>query len=194
MTGPASFVEAGEPARPRVLVVAYWFPPLGGGGVQRFAKTTKFWSRSGLPVAVLRASNPGAPRDLSLLEGLERVERIETARDPNVVYRVQSFRSRLPSGLSFRVITESNNFLLSANSMRQRNRSTNQLIRLLRIDPQVQHTFDALVKFYRLQGFNFFDRLSQVHRFFTHLLRFFLISFASYSHSSILIFKDQLLH
>ena len=53
---------------PRALVVAYAFPPTGGGGVGRPVKLVKYLGLHGVRPAVLTASNPSSPlRDESLL-------------------------------------------------------------------------------------------------------------------------------
>lgn len=45
----------------RVLLVAYQFPPVGGAGVQRVAKFTKYLPRHHWDVSVLTVSNPSVP-------------------------------------------------------------------------------------------------------------------------------------
>lgn len=56
--------------RPRhLLVVAWWFPPLAGGGVHRPLQFVRHLARRGLRVSVLTAAPPGdAPRDEGLLD------------------------------------------------------------------------------------------------------------------------------
>jgi glycosyltransferase involved in cell wall biosynthesis len=49
----------------RVLLVSYFFPPVGGAGVQRAAKFAKYLPQFGWDVSVLTVSNPSVP----LLDG-----------------------------------------------------------------------------------------------------------------------------
>ncbi|NBW93993.1 MAG: group 1 glycosyl transferase, partial [Bacteroidetes bacterium] len=51
-------VMSGE-RRPHVVLVAYYFPPLGGSGVQRVAKWVKYLPEFGWDVTVLTVE-PGA--------------------------------------------------------------------------------------------------------------------------------------
>lgn len=56
---------------PRVLLITYTFPPVGGAGVQRVAKFAKFLPQCGWNVSVLTADNPSVPLfDESLLGDL----------------------------------------------------------------------------------------------------------------------------
>jgi glycosyltransferase involved in cell wall biosynthesis len=53
----------------RLLLIAYQFPPVGGAGVQRVAKFTKYLPQHGWDVSVLTVSNPSVPVvDSSLVE------------------------------------------------------------------------------------------------------------------------------
>lgn len=45
----------------RVLLIAYVFPPVGGAGVQRVAKFTRYLPQHGWEVSVLTVSNPSVP-------------------------------------------------------------------------------------------------------------------------------------
>lgn len=45
----------------RVLLIAYQFPPVGGAGVQRVAKFTRYLPEHGWEVSVLTVSNPSVP-------------------------------------------------------------------------------------------------------------------------------------
>ena len=45
----------------RVLLISYVFPPVGGAGVQRAVKFSKYLPRHGWEVSVLTASNPSVP-------------------------------------------------------------------------------------------------------------------------------------
>ncbi len=78
----------------RVLVLAYYFPPLGGSGVQRVAKLLKYLPRGGWQATVVTPT-PGryVARDATLLEEVEQagVEIVRTrSMDP----------SRLGSGVA----------------------------------------------------------------------------------------------
>jgi glycosyltransferase involved in cell wall biosynthesis len=50
-----------RPLPPRVLFVAYAFPPVGGAGVQRVTKFAKYLPDCGWQVSVLTVSNPSVP-------------------------------------------------------------------------------------------------------------------------------------
>lgn len=77
----------------RVLLVAYHFPPAGGGGVQRPAKLVKYWMRNGVEVAVLAGPEDSAGvRDPGLLEELEPLPTIERVEDPGWVRRLTGLR------------------------------------------------------------------------------------------------------
>jgi glycosyltransferase involved in cell wall biosynthesis len=84
---------------PRILLVAYHFPPAGGGGVQRPAKMVKSWARSGAPVAVV--TGPGGVSgiaDSSLVADLpDDLPRVGPT-DPSPQPRIQRLRKRLPAG------------------------------------------------------------------------------------------------
>ncbi len=68
----------------RCLLITYYFPPLGGGGVQRLAKLVKFASPLGWQFTVLTAEEPTAivVKDSSLLKDIPpqtRVVRVPAA-------------------------------------------------------------------------------------------------------------------
>ena len=52
----------------RVLIISYAFPPVGGAGVQRAVKFTKYLPRHGWEASVLTAANPSVPLFDSSLE------------------------------------------------------------------------------------------------------------------------------
>jgi glycosyltransferase involved in cell wall biosynthesis len=64
----------------RCLVVSYYFPPVGGGGVQRIAKMIKYLSRRGWRFTVITASESAKaqPLDYSLEEDIS--EKVEVIR------------------------------------------------------------------------------------------------------------------
>jgi glycosyltransferase involved in cell wall biosynthesis len=51
----------------RILLITYYFPPLGGAGVQRTLKFVKYLSEFGITPIVISAKEPGYPIDESLL-------------------------------------------------------------------------------------------------------------------------------
>ncbi len=65
----------------RVLVIAFYFPPAGGGGVQRTLKFCKFLPESGVDVHVLAPSDPKwFARDEPLLDAIPRTTVVHRAR------------------------------------------------------------------------------------------------------------------
>ena len=65
----------------RVLLISYVFPPVGGAGVQRAVKFSKYLPRHGWEVSVLTASNPSVPLfDSSLQNDVPSDTVIERAR------------------------------------------------------------------------------------------------------------------
>jgi glycosyltransferase involved in cell wall biosynthesis len=60
-----------SPSRQRVLMLAYYFPPLGGGGVQRTLKHAKYLPSAGFDVIVVTGTGRGFPlRDPGLAREL----------------------------------------------------------------------------------------------------------------------------
>ncbi len=91
---------AGPPTRARVLVVTYFFPPLGGVGVQRTLKYVTYLPRWGWQPVVVTPRNPAyAVRDPSLLDVLpadlevHRTASIEPGRVPNALGRLLGGKS-----------------------------------------------------------------------------------------------------
>ena len=62
----------------RCLIVTYYFPPLGGGGVQRMVKLSKYLHRAGWQVTVVTADEPGIPveKDETLLQEIPQSAKI----------------------------------------------------------------------------------------------------------------------
>jgi len=54
----------------RILLITYYFPPLGGAGVQRTLKFSKYLLDFGITPVVIAADEPGYPTDSSLLNEL----------------------------------------------------------------------------------------------------------------------------
>ncbi len=78
------------PARKRVLLVAYSFPPVGGAGVQRPAKWVKYLQQFGWDVTVLTVENPSVPLlDESLLQEIPASVPIIKARTLEPGYRLK---------------------------------------------------------------------------------------------------------
>ena len=95
------------PGRDRVLVVAYFFPPLGGGGVQRTLKFVRYLPESGWDPVVIAPRNPGYEirdeRSVDLLPPGLDIERSFVFEPWWPVLRtiqrvVRSARSRLSTG------------------------------------------------------------------------------------------------
>jgi len=91
-----------------LLLVSYYFPPMGMGGVQRAAKTAKYFARAGWNVTVLAAVSGSYPSaDNSLLDDMPdevKVVRIADLAPPGteskkasgfIIKRASSFWSRL---------------------------------------------------------------------------------------------------
>lgn len=95
---------------PRLLLVAYNFPPVGGAGVQRPVKWVKHLRRLGWDVTVLTTENPSVPtRDESLLADIPDDVPVIRARTWEPDYRtkqglVSKSRAKRP-GLIARVIS-----------------------------------------------------------------------------------------
>ncbi len=79
-----------ETGNKRVLLVAYQFPPVGGAGVQRVAKFTKYLPEHGWEVSVLTVSNPSVPVvDQSLVEEIPPQTVIRHAKSLEPDYRLK---------------------------------------------------------------------------------------------------------
>ena len=66
----------------RVLVVSYYFPPAGGGGVQRVLKWVKYLPELGWEVMVVCADNKGVVPDPALAAELPREVRVVRVAGP----------------------------------------------------------------------------------------------------------------
>ncbi len=68
----------------RALIVSYYFPPVGGGGVQRMAKLVKFATRRGWQFTVVTAREPAQiiPQDSALLKEIPPQTKIVTVDFP----------------------------------------------------------------------------------------------------------------
>lgn len=89
----------------RVLVVTYFFPPLGGVGVQRTLKYVTYLPRWGWQPVVVTPANPAyTVRDPSLVGGLaadlevNRTASLEPGRLPNAIARLTGHGSKETSG------------------------------------------------------------------------------------------------
>ena len=90
---------------PRVLFVSYAFPPVGGVGVQRILKWTKFLPEFGWDCSVLTTANPSVPiLDESLLSQIPPATRVARARTLEPGYAAkQAATSDAAPGLAARV-------------------------------------------------------------------------------------------
>lgn len=88
----------------KVLVVAYFFPPAGGAGVQRPLKFVKYLNRFGWQPSVLTAKNPSVPtEDEGLLKDLPDNVKIYTASTLEPSYaKKQKLAGPDNGGVSFR--------------------------------------------------------------------------------------------
>ena len=78
-------------SRRRVLLVSYYFPPIGGAGVQRPVKFTKYLQQFGWDVSVLTVENPSVPvLDESLLSDIPPETIIRKARTLEPSYKFKS--------------------------------------------------------------------------------------------------------
>ncbi len=88
----------------KLLMLAYYFPPLGGAGVQRSAKFAKYLARAGWEIKVISVVPPAyEPSDPSLEREIVR-ERISVTRTPIR----EAFRSldRIPGGWRARAVLQ----------------------------------------------------------------------------------------
>jgi glycosyltransferase involved in cell wall biosynthesis len=85
----------------RILWVAYAFPPVGGGGVQRVTKLLKYLPRYGWAASVLTASNPSLPlADISLGDDIPADTIVRRARTFEPSYKTKShLAAPMPDGL-----------------------------------------------------------------------------------------------
>lgn len=122
--------------RRRLLLVAYNFPPVGGAGVQRPVKWTKYLGRFGWDVTVLTTLNPSVPvRDESLLADIPESVTIARARTYEPSYQVkQKLISATPERRS----------LLQALRTSVRGAARRGARLLLQPDPQVLWNPDAI--------------------------------------------------
>jgi len=75
----------------RVLFIAYQFPPVGGAGVQRIAKFSKYLPEHGWSVSGLTVSNPSVPlMDTSLCSDIPPATMIRRAATWEPSYRLKS--------------------------------------------------------------------------------------------------------
>ena len=76
---------------PRVLLVSYTFPPVGGAGVQRLTKWLKYLPRHGWQTSVLTTENASVPvTDASLARDVPAVTRVVRARTLEPSYQVKA--------------------------------------------------------------------------------------------------------
>ncbi len=83
----------------KVLVVAYAFPPVGGAGVQRVTKFSKYLREFGWDPVLLTVKNPSVPVfDFSQMRDLAANSRIYSARtfEPSYKFKGDFFRKESP--------------------------------------------------------------------------------------------------
>lgn len=68
----------------RILLIAYYFPPAGGAGVQRALKFAKYWAKSGASVSVYCAEDAFYVKDQSLVDELPGT--VEVVRLPHTTW------------------------------------------------------------------------------------------------------------
>jgi glycosyltransferase involved in cell wall biosynthesis len=74
----------------KVLVIAYFFPPLGGAGVQRVLKFVKYLPERGFdPVVLTTRSSDYPARDMSLLADVPQGTPITRVPDPSLMRRAR---------------------------------------------------------------------------------------------------------
>jgi glycosyltransferase involved in cell wall biosynthesis len=83
----------------RGLIICYYFPPSGGGGVQRWVKFVKYLSRLGWELTVISApTESGTPVDKSLLQEIPETTRILCTPIPaisgGIFFQLKKFVSR----------------------------------------------------------------------------------------------------
>ncbi len=81
----------------KLLIVAYYFPPSGGPGVQRVLKHTKYLPESGWQPVVLTVSNGQFPaRDESLLQQIPETTKVRRTHiyEPYDLYRILTGRKK----------------------------------------------------------------------------------------------------
>lgn len=89
----------------RILLIAYRFPPQGGGGVQRPAKLVKYWTRRGVPVAVLTSTGESVRvKDQTLLHDIPDSMTRVAVPDPSFDSRLRALRARFQHPLVRRAI------------------------------------------------------------------------------------------
>ena len=92
----------GQPPLARILYVAYYYPPIGGSGVQRSSKMAKYLSRLGHPVTVLSVDiAQGQPLDATLSRDIE--PSIEVLRTQHQSGWLMATGLRIVRGLSRRI-------------------------------------------------------------------------------------------
>ncbi|MCB9059764.1 MAG: glycosyltransferase [Calditrichae bacterium] len=91
----------------RCLIVSYYFPPTGGGGVQRISKLIKYLSKDNWEFSVLTAENEPAalPDDDSLLKEIPAQTKIYRVKIPGSHHTKGSLKGKIKSGFLVRWIS-----------------------------------------------------------------------------------------
>lgn len=77
----------------RLLLVTYYYPPMGGAGVQRVLKFSKYLPDFGVTPVVLAAHDPGYVADASLLAEVPSGIEVHRVEHRSVLSRVAAWRS-----------------------------------------------------------------------------------------------------
>lgn len=77
----------------RVLLLAHFFPPMGGAGVQRALKFSRYLVEQGVEVTVLAAEDPDYLSDPTLLAELPAAVQVHRVRHRTLLQRVLQWRA-----------------------------------------------------------------------------------------------------
>jgi glycosyltransferase involved in cell wall biosynthesis len=81
----------------KILQIAYYYPPMGGAGVQRALKFSKYLPDFGVQPVVLAAHDPGYVSDASLLDEVPAGMRVERIEHRPLLQRALAWRARRAS-------------------------------------------------------------------------------------------------
>ena len=82
----------------KILLLAYYFPPLGGAGVQRALKFAKYLPEHGITPVVIAADEPGYVTDASLLAELPQEIEVHRIRHSPLLARAARLAGALRGG------------------------------------------------------------------------------------------------
>ena len=78
----------------KVLLVSYYYPPMGGAGVQRMLKFSKYLPEFGIEPYVVAAHDPDYPQDESLLAEVPRGVKVLRIAHRGLLQRALAWRRR----------------------------------------------------------------------------------------------------